>query len=209
MRLGAITILGAGLIASCGERSAECGEAECADICADSPEKSDPSPAALQLTEFEQDLFEPVLADVRAGVRPYNDQAVGICRGIQKCDEFLGLEVEELPPGKYMVRAELEVPDIGDKGTWTVDFSTHCEIIRQTANGEKRSDNDYQRSYPVVHSPAQERGFRLQPLRTIESPSTLGRRECTWKISMPQGGEAKVYEGSWVVPAADSGASPG
>jgi len=192
------------MISACGSKSHECGAVECADICAENTKTEPQEAAGLQLTPFEQDLFRPIVEDVRLGVRPYDDASIGLCRGIQKCDEYLGLEVEDLPPGKYMVRAELQVPDVGEKGTWMVDFSTKCTIIRQTAKGEQRSDKEHQRSYPVVHSQAIERGFRLQPLRTIESPSQYGRRECTWKLVMPQGGgEQKVYEGAWSVPAAD------
>lgn len=200
MRFGCITIL-ATLLVACGGEPAECGAAECADICAATPDPEPAADAGPELTSFEQDLLDPVIKDVRQGVRPFNDEGIGICKGTQQCDEFLGLEAKELPPGKYMVRAELEVPDVGEKGTWKVDFSTNCVTIKDTANGENRSNNEYNRSYDVVHNRA-DRGYRLQPLRTIESPSKYGKRECSWKLVAPHPDGDKVYEGFWSVPGA-------
>ncbi len=200
MRFGCFTILGAALISGCGGETPKCGAADCADICAAKPDPEPAAPVGLKLTAYEQDLVDPLIKDVRLGVRPFNEEGIGICKGVQNCDKYLGMVVEDLPPGKYMIRAELEVPDVGEKGTWKVDFATNCVTIKETANGESRSDNEYNRSYDVVHNRA-DRGYRLQPLRTIESPSKYGRRECTWKLVAPHPDGDKVYEGSWSVPA--------
>jgi hypothetical protein len=200
MRIGSIPILVA-MMTACGGEPAQCDAAACADICAATPVPEPAGAAGLELTAYEQDLLDPVVKDVRLGVRPFNEEGIGICKGTSQCDEYLGREVKDLPPGKYMIRAELEVPDVGDKGTWKVDFSTECVTIKETANGETRSNNEYNRSYDVVHNRA-ERGYRLQPLRTIESPSKYGKRECKWKLVAPHPDGDKVYEGFWSVPAA-------
>ena len=203
MRFGCITIL-VTLAAGCGGEAKECGAAECADLCAaasDVVPDAPPPPAGLTLSAFEQDLLDPLVKDLREGVRPFNAEGIGICKGTQDCDEYLGMEALDLAPGKYMIRAELAVPDVGEKGTWKVDFSTVCETIKDSPDGESRTSNEYNRSYDVVHSRA-DRGYKLQPLRTIESPSKYGKRECTWKLVAPHPDGDKVYEGSWSVPGA-------
>ena len=203
MRITWLVSLGVFALSACGSQSAECGAAECADICAaqGTPAAEPGGGTALTLTDFEESLLGPVLEDVRAGVRPFAENSIGICRGTQNCEEPLGTDVGELPEGKYMIRAELEVPDVGPKGTWKVEFSTTCETIKVTANGENRTSNDYNRTFEVVHSRS-ERGFRLQPLRTIESPSPFGRRECSWQLKTVHPDNGQVFEGSWSVPGA-------
>ncbi|MCA9489958.1 MAG: hypothetical protein KC621_08545, partial [Myxococcales bacterium] len=123
------------LLACGAPTTAECGPAECAAVCEQSPA---PAPASDPVTEgkagkqgkaggqkmtsFEHQLLDEVLDDVRAGVRPWDDQSVGVCAGKKECTTFLGLDAGELGKGDYMVKAELRVPQIGEKGTWKVEF---------------------------------------------------------------------------------------
>ncbi len=195
-------------LVGCGGGTAECGPAECADICArgEAPAPSPatappaPAPAAAAMSDFEHQLIDPLVEDVRGGVRPWSDQSVGICKGKKTCDEFLGREPGELPKGDYIVMAELRVPNVGPKGTWTVTFETDCTSIRETPNGESRDTRNYNRTYEVTYA-GDERGFRLMPLRMIESPSGSSRTECTWRLKAPHPDGDKVVEGSWSTPA--------
>jgi hypothetical protein len=199
-----LPILGALAVSACSASTPECGDEACAEICAKAvADAAVPDPGSLSVSPFEKDLLDPILEAVRQGVQPVNDEAIGICRGRQTCEEYLGLEVGELPPGVYMIRAELRVPDVGERGTWNVDFSTECVSIREGAKADQQTRHPYERSYDVVHSPAKDRGFRLQPMQTIQSPSKYGARECTWKFVIPRAsGEDEVFSGSWSVPGA-------
>ena len=193
-------------LAGCVGGTAECGPAECADICAkeQAPAPSPtpgPAPAAAPaMSDFEHKLLDPKLEDLRAGVRPWSDEGIGICRGKKSCDEYLGMEPGELPKVDYLVMAELRVPDIGEKGTWSVTFETDCTSIRTTPNGESRDTRNYNRTYEVFYA-GEDRGYRLMPLRTIESPSGSARTECTWTLTAPHPDGDQVYEGSWSTPA--------
>ena len=200
---GSLTIAMLALTA-CGGSDATCGEAECAAFveaavtAATSAEADQPG---IVLTGFENELLSPVVEDVRQGVRPFTDQGIGICRGERTCDEYLGTDVGELPEGKYIVMAELLVPDVGERGTWTIEFATECAINRVSSDGTVSTSNtDSSRSYDVLYA-GSERGYRLMPLRTITSPSTGGQRECTYTITAPHPDGDKVYTGSWSTPA--------
>jgi len=154
----------------------------------------------LQISAFEKSLLEPLLEDIRKGVRPIDDQGLGVCSTTGKdCVEFLGAAPGELPAGKYLVKAELAVPRLGDKGTWTVLFDVKCTTTTTSGSTTSTSTNTFSRTFEVSHS-TQERGYRLMPLASIESPSKGSARSCAYTVttSHPDGG--KVYSGSWSVP---------
>lgn len=188
--------------------SKECGQAECAGVCAEIGGGAEPGggSSSAKMTEFENSLLSPVLEDIKEGVRPFTDQGIGICKGTKDCDEFLGSDVGELPAGDYMVMADLRVPKIGEPGTWTIVFDTECETTRTTESGSTSSTSSSSRSYDVRYA-GESRGYRLMPLRTIESPAT-GARKCTYKITAPHPDGDKVYTGSWSTPDKDA-ATPG
>ena len=190
----ALTLVG------CGGTEATCGEAECASFVeaalADAASAEAEQPGTV-LTGFEETLLAPLVEDIREGVRPFSDESVGICGGERSCDEYLGTDVGELGEGKYIVMAELRVPNAGDTGTWTVEFATDCTITRTNADGGTSTSNtDSSRSYDVRYA-GTERGYRLMPLRTISSPTTGGSRECTYTLTAPHPDGDKVYSGSW------------
>ncbi len=189
-------------LAACGT-SATCGEAECAPFVAAAIADANAVPAEPQgtlVTGFEETLLKPLMEDIQAGVRPFSEQGVGICRGERTCDEYLGTDVGELAPGKYIVMAELRVPNVGDPGTWKVNFQTECGITRTSSGGELTTSNtDSSREYDVRYA-GTERGYRLMPLRTITSPSNGGTRNCTYSITAPHPDGDKVYSGSWSTP---------
>lgn len=189
-------------LAGCGG-SATCGEEECAPFVAAAVADASAVPDEPQgtlVTGFEETLLKPLMDDIQAGVRPFTEQGIGICRGERTCDEYLGTDVGELPPGKYIVMAELRVPNVGETGTWKVDFQTDCAITRTSTNGEPTTSNtDSSREYDVRYA-GTERGYRLMPLRTITSPSNGGSRECTYSITSPHPDGDKQYSGSWSTP---------
>lgn len=197
------TAIGTALAATGCGGSKECGQAECSALIeAAVAEAQAANPAGPTFTEFEGSLLTPLIDDIRAGVRPFSDESVGVCQGERTCDVFLGTDAGELEEGNYIVMAELRVPNVGEPGTWTIDFSTSCEITRTDANGNtSTSTAESSRSYDVRYA-GTERGYRLMPLRTIESPTSGGSRSCTYTITAPHPDGDKVYMGSWTTPQA-------
>ncbi|MCB9673685.1 MAG: hypothetical protein H6737_01135 [Alphaproteobacteria bacterium] len=201
------------LIVGCGGGPAECGPSECADICAKSEAPAPtPMPAATpspapsgglgSLTSYEGQLLGPLLEDVRAGVRPWGPEGIGICKAQgRECAEYLGTSASSpLGEGEYMLRAELAVPKTGEKGTWKVKFDLDCTLKKKTDNGESTTTSTQSKEYDVIYA-GEDRGYRLQPLWTIKSPNKYGEQDCKYKITGPHPDGDKVYEGSWLVPA--------
>src|SRR5689334_15484315 len=117
-------------ILGCGK---ECGPEECAAACAPGqsdgplPTEPPPPPSAPKeaISPFEQTVLDAVLAEVRVGVHPSGEEAIGVCRGKKDCDKFYGPDAGKLGKGSYWVRALLSVPP-GPTGTWKVHFQTEC-----------------------------------------------------------------------------------
>lgn len=190
-------------LSACGSPPCRCGMDECAEVCAAArepaaatPSPAAPTPAAPVGSSFEEGLLGPAREDVRAGVRPWDDAAVGVCVGKRECKEFLGADAGELGPGDHLVKAELRVPTVGEKGTWKVRFETECRVGRA---GAEPTVATYAREYDVWYV-GPDKGFRLLPLRAIESPSKDGPQDCTWTLTAlhPQGDA--TWRGSWRVP---------
>lgn len=208
MRLFAFAA-GLAALTACGSTTTvagECGPAECADVCAsrEAPAAGSATGAVAaaasgggSLTAFEKTHFDPLLEDLRAGVRPWDDKSTGICKGSGKdCTEFVGTEVTDLPPGEYMMRAELRVPK---NGAWKVRFDTECTVTKKTANGESSSTNTSSKEYDVNYL-GEERGSRLSPLYKITSPNPYGAQSCKWTLTGLHPDGDQVYTGSWSVP---------
>jgi len=177
--------------------------ADCADfVTAGVAAATADAPEGTVLTGYEEEMLSPLLAAVRAGVTPFGDDGVGVCRGRGSCDEYVGTDVGELGAGEYIVKAELAVPNVGETGTWKVTFATDCTVTRTTSTGETTSTTNSSREYEVRYA-GTDRGYRLIPLRTIKSPSDGGKRECTYTLTAPHPDGDKVYTGSWSVPAAE------
>jgi hypothetical protein len=161
-----------------------------------------PDGESLKVTSFERSLLDPALDDLRQGVRPLDDKAFGVCSSTGKeCTEFLGATPGELPPGKYLVKADLAVPRLGHQGTWTVTFEVKCTTTSVSGTSTTTATSTHSHSYEVAHS-AQERGYRLVPLYTIESPAKHGSRACSYTLTAPHPDGAKTYAGAWSVPQA-------
>lgn len=170
---------------------------------ADSQSKA--ASSANGMSAFEESIVGPMLKDIRAGIRPFNESGIGICKGSGKeCVEFIGREVGELPEGEYMVRAELAVPNAGPKETWKVRFETECKTIKVSKDGASKSEstNSRNKEYTVAHRQG-ETGYRLSPLFKIKSPHPSARQECSWKLTGLHPDGDQVYSGSWVAPQAN------
>jgi hypothetical protein len=94
-----------------------------------------------------------------------------------------------------MLRAELRVPDVGEKGTWRVRLDTECTIPKE--NGS--STNTYTKEYDVQFA-GTDHGARLSPLYKFSSPEKQGAKTCTWKITALHPDQPTEWTGSWSVP---------
>lgn len=197
-----------GLAFACGGGGApaKCDEAACKAVCAQAGSGSSAAKPATPapsggLTAFESKLVDPMLADIRAGVRPFADETTGICQGQGKeCEAFVGTSGKDLAEGEYMLRAELRVPKAGEKGTWKVRLETSCETTTKTKSGESKNTRTSSKEYDVRYV-GEERGYRLSPLYKITSPRKGGAQACTYKLVMPHPDGDKSIEGEWSVPA--------
>jgi hypothetical protein len=171
---------------------------EPAPICPPSAPAASPG-NALVLTPFEDGLLRPLLEDLRAGIRPTSDKAVGICRGKRTCEEYLGASPGELAPGDYVVRAELAVPELGSD--WSVDYHARCVVKKTGSDGVERTRNDdYDHTWKVSYA-GPSKGYRLEPMQAVHSPAD-GHRDCTWTLVMHHPAGDHEITGSWSVPDA-------
>jgi hypothetical protein len=153
-------------------------------------------PPAHALEEWEARILEPTLADLHKGVHPVGDQGFGVCRGTTECESFLGPTPGELPPGDYLIRAELGVPAVGTG--WKADFHIDCASPDGSAKAAQTQDRSYDLKYM-----GPDRGQRLQPLWRIQSPHPSGPRACSYTLSAirPDGQKGAVISGSYSTPA--------
>lgn len=158
--------------------------------CASSPPPAEAPPdeegAGLVLTAFEASLVEPILESVRAGVRPWSPEGLGVCRGARTCEEYLGADVAHLDAGEYLVRAELSVPPVG---RWTVEFESTCVV-------DGADPVVYRRTYELAW-PGADRPFRIGALRRFTVPSPAGPESCTYRLLAPHPDGDRELTGSW------------
>ena len=166
--------------------------------CAPCPECPTVSASTPTLTDSEMELLSKSLADIRAGIRGFDDESIGVCQGSGKnCEEFLGKDVSNLPEGKYVLYAKLLAPKIKKGKGWKVDYSKECKTIKKSKNGESVTNNTYSKEYHIGSNP---KGWRLAPLATITSPGKYGRQECSWKLVFHNVNGTEEITGSWSVP---------
>ncbi|MDP6931852.1 MAG: hypothetical protein QGG40_03010 [Myxococcota bacterium] len=206
-----VLILPVGLwLIGCGQPTPEtcrdiCAQASASETEATPPEGADAqAPALTTLSVQEQELLGPLLEDVRAGIRPYGEERIGICQGTGRdCETFLGSNPEPLAEGKYMLFAELRVPDIGEAGTWVARYEKKCQVTRTSPSGETTSESSHDRDYTVRYA-GTKRGYRLAPVEQITSPSKGGARSCSWKLLDTSNNDALIAEGTWSTPGEPS-----
>lgn len=185
------------VLVGCGGPAPVCGEAECAGIGA--------AKGAVALSAFEQELLAPVIADVRGGIQPWNDTSIGVCKGNGRdCDGWIGTAADDLPPGDYMLRAEVSVPDVGPRGTWKLKLDTECTTTRKKASGESTSTTTtHSRDYEEMQYSGEEHGSRISPMYRITSPNPGGAQSCTWKLTALHPEHPTEWTGRWSVPAVE------
>ena len=172
--------------------------------CAEAPEcpPVEACPPA-QLEAWESALLEPYLVDLRKGIRPHGDQPFGVCAGRRECERYIGAHAGLLEPGDHLIRAEVDVPDIGDG--WKVRFHIDCELIDITGTARPQShDREYE-----VRATTGDRGYRLQPMWMIQSPHPNGARKCTFSLTpvRPDGTVGEQWTGDYETPAPAGGAA--
>ncbi len=183
-----MTLIALALLTGCAQETTPTSPVACPE-CPTCPEAA---PAANALDEWEQQMLAPHIEAVKAGVTPTGDRGFGVCTGSKKCGTYLGSDPGELPPGDYVIRAELAVPSIGEG--WQARFAVSCDGAGSTA---------YEKVYKVSYSGAG-RGYRLDPLRSIHSPHRSGEaRSCTFEMVpiRPDGKELEAMTGSYSTPA--------
>jgi len=190
------------LLTACADAPKECGPVECA------PFLNTPEVAAGPLEPWEQALVGPLLADARQGIRAWDAESIGICRGARACDAYVGTEVGELPPGDYILRAELRVPELGPPATWKVSFRSSCEITTRTKTGEMRKKTETVSLDQTVRYAGPSEGWRIEPLQRITSPNA-GAAVCIWALDASQPSGPRSWSGSWSTPAQVDAADPG
>ncbi len=153
-----------------------------------------PPERVLSAGEFA--LLRDDLADLREGVRPFGAQGLGVCvREDTSCGRFVGSSSEALPPGDYLLWAELRAPRVGPAEGWPVTLETRCTF--EAAGGSRTSEQS--RTYTVRYA-GEERGYRLR-LREFTSPGKGGASRCAWSLRSDLEGSRVVGEGTWAVPA--------
>ena len=182
------------LFFGCSSQPQDCPECPEPTVAHESQAESPSTPSPHSLSSWEAELLAEPLEDLRAGVRPFHPEGFGICRGIQRCEEFLGTDPGLLPSGDYMVYAELRVPQLGEG--WSANFQLDCDIKRE---GQETRPYEYSRSYEVAYS-GPNRGYRLAPMMRIKSAEPDGAlRDCRYSLtpSRPDGEASEPLTGSY------------
>lgn len=190
-----------GSLVGCSGGSTTCGQAECASVCASAAAATPPS-AGVALSAYEQQVLAAAIDDVRQGVRPWNEQSIGLCKGQDRdCAEFLGTTIADpLPPGEYMLRAEVRVPKVGEKGTWKMHLKTECTTTRASGTSQTTSTNANERDYDELQYAGEEHGLRVSPMFRITSPNPTGAQACTWTLTTTNPDHPMTWSGAWSVP---------
>ena len=159
-----------------------------------------PTTPPVGLSAFEASLVEPLLTDLRAGIRPWDEQSVGLCRGKRSCDVFLGAHPGVLAPGDYVLRAVLAVPQLGAPGDWRAALDTTCTITGTDASGATRTRTIRDHQDHFVRYAGPNEGFRLEPLLRLASPGP-SEQACTWTLALVGPETRTELTGDWSIPA--------
>ena len=186
---------------SCGQADAVCGDRECAALCAQPPSgpaSHDVTAVTPQWSDFEAELLSPLLSEMKDGVRLFDTATgLGVCRGQRRCDTFVGRDVDELPAGEFMVRAELKVPRSGPRGTWEVAYKNTCDVI--DVDGNVGDQTVFERTYSVQWG-GPNRAFRIDPIERITSPNPAGAMRCAYTLTPLHPGAIEAWTGTYGVP---------
>ena len=161
--------------------------------------EAEPSGASdgVMISVQEHEILDSYLEDVRNGVVAWSPESVGICERGEKsyeCEKYVGLSLDSVPEGNYIIRGEFKVPELRRADDWKIKLDVNCDINR---NGTTRSKT-FNREYAVKYS-GSKHGYRMG-LYPIVSPSVLGEETCTWKLEANNLEKPMVWEGTYVIP---------
>ena len=155
-----------------------------------------------KISSKEYELLAPYIEDIRKGIVEFSPDKIGICEGqTLDCENYLGTEVLDLEPGKYMVRGEFQAPKVSPEEGWNVTFTMDCVITRTKGTSKVVETKHYEKTHDVNFVDRTEHGYRLSPLHKITSPSSRGDGDCTWEIRGNNLAEPVVWSGRYTVPA--------
>jgi hypothetical protein len=157
--------------AACNE-PVPCTDEACAARCEETT--TAPTDPTL-LTPIEQKILGDRLRDLSVGVRTYGPQGFGLCAGANTCERWLGGgSTEPLPPGSYVVHAEVQVPA---DGTWVASTRVVCRAVDRNDDGTYTVLLERQRDIPV--RPSTDGGpVVLDAIERLISPFPLGDAAC-------------------------------
>lgn len=199
------------LLAACGGDApapeAVCTEDDCAATCDPPLAMHDLSPGPVdlrglpenELSDFEWSLVGERVMDLRAGVRPWAEDRIGVCRGETGCREFLGLEAGTLQPGPHRLHAELRVPAVPDL-EWRVQFKHHCLVEKPLAGDATAKTHHTDAEMFTLSWPGADRPVVLSPVPDIPSPSPDGTVYCGYSYNLYNPTGVTEIEGHYVVP---------
>lgn len=187
MFLRALLVPLAALAACTGSDCPECPELECPPC----------DQGAETLDAWEAELLADQLEEIRGGIKLWGDEGFGICKGQQDCETFIGTDGTELGTGTHLIKAELDVPPLGDD--WKVEFHIECELVDSRGH---ISQQDHTKEYSVKYA-GRSRGYLLQPLWKIQSPHPNGKRSCDFSLTpiRTDGKRREPWTGRYITPA--------
>jgi hypothetical protein len=163
-----------------------------------SEDDKDPQEATEEDARITPEVIEDPytgIEDPGTGIRPISPDALGLCRlespdaSKKDCSDFVGRDVDDLPPGDYVLLARLDVPR--DSKKWPVRFTTWCTRIGSEKERKERT------SEGTVSAGSKELGYRFWAL-SFNVPETAGwASDCTWKLSAPHPEGDNEFVGSW------------
>lgn len=189
------------LLAACSLTPPPCDADQCAPACAEALAAAEAALIASgeEPTEAEMALLRPYVDEVRAGVRLFTEGSVGVCASKDCGESVMPGDAGLLPDGQHLVKAEIFAPRLVPEGGWQVHFAVRCELRRTGPDGEvTTSVGEHERDHKVTWRGGT-RGYRIEPLYVIESPSGRGAEDCHYTLTLPGLGDPTVIEGAWQV----------
>ncbi len=198
----------AALLMACTPSPPTCDGSDCAEACpillpgAELRDRQGGSKPGTHnvLTDSEYAAFEEALADMRAGVRPWAEDSVGICEGSKGCQRFIGTSAEMLPPGNYVLWARLRAPKVGNEGDWKFTFRHICALLDPRTGELHRNDEIIVTEYGVRYE-GENKAAIISPMARIRSPDSEFHRSCAWSVEFMNPIGLDKIEGSYEIPS--------
>lgn len=131
-------------------------------------------------------------AQPTSGIRPVQPHMLGLCRlkgpdaSKKDCNDYLPSDIDQLPPGSYVLHAGLHVPK--ELAGQSVQFVTYCR--KNGTDGERREGKP---STGSVSPGNPETGYRFWGTSIDVPDDAAWASDCTWEFSA---GDNR-FVGSW------------